>query len=87
MEQQFDLDMPKKCQVAEENLRNGIKEALGAIEVLTEEAKYTGSAKTINAVKALETHVQEVLVASYNETAEFYGKTAQELGRLLAALN
>lgn len=87
MEQQLDLDMPKKCQMAQENLESIAKDSLAAIEVLKEEAKYTGSEKTIQAVNALAAHIEGNIIPSYKETAEFYGNTGEELQSLFSVLN
>jgi len=87
MEQLLDLDLPKKCFQAEENLEEAVKLAQQAIEGLEEQAKYIGSEKINNAVNALKEQVEEKLVPSYKETAEFYNKTGEELNRLFAALN
>lgn len=87
MEQQLDLGFPKKCMEARENLEETNKMVIQAMEVLVEQAKYIGSEKGIKGVEALNSHVQENLVPSNKETAEFYGQTGEEAQRLIAALN
>lgn len=86
MEQVLDLDLPKKCSAAEENLSETTKLAGQAIEVLQEQAKYIGSERVINAVNLLANHVEEKLVPSYKETAEFYKQTGEESDTLFGRL-
>lgn len=86
MEQQLDRNFPKNCLVAQENLEETNKMVLEAVEVICEQAKYTGSENAVKAAETLRAHVEEALVPSNKETAEFYGKTAEELNKLFAVL-
>ena len=87
MEQQLNLDLPKKFMECKENIEDCIKVLNETVEVILEEAKLSGSQKVIDSANAVFTNVMESLIPSNKETAENYEAAAEELTRLFAALN
>lgn len=87
MEQQLNLDLPKKFMECKENIEDYVKVLNEAVEVVVEEAKLSGSQKAIDSALAVQTNVMEALIPSNKETAENYEAAAEELSRLFAVLN
>lgn len=87
MEQQLNLDLPKKFMECNDNIQEYIKKVENAVEVIKEECKLSGSQKLINGAEAVYTNAMESIIPSNKETAENYVAASEELSRLLAALN
>lgn len=87
MEQQFDLDMPRKCMENAENIEETNKKVREALEVIMEEAKYSGSAQLIASAEVLYNNATEAYLPSQEETKKNYEEAAEELQRMFAALN
>lgn len=87
MEQQLNLDLPKKFMECKENIDEQIKATQAAIEIILEEAKFSGAQKVIDAAQAVYNNAVEALIPSNQETAKNYEEASEELQRLFAAIN
>lgn len=86
MEQQLDLDLPKKLGECQENVEEYVKKVKENAEIVLEEAKYSGAPKLIASAQAFYDNVMDSLVPSHEETAKNYEQAKEEAQRLLSAL-
>ena len=87
MEQNLNLDLPKKFAECEENINDHVKLVEETVNVILEECKLSGSQKLINCAQAVFDNAMNALIPSNKETAENYVAAAEELNRLFSALN
>lgn len=86
MEQNFDLDLPKKLGECQENVEEYIKKVKENSEIVLEEAKYSGAPKLIAAAQAVYDNTTESLIPSLQETAKNYEDAKEESKGLFASL-